>query len=332
MKRKELANLIGLALVLASFSLQAQKQGEPNWEWWCQNIDCRINYQHWGRYIITSPAFMGPNALPVPEVSTGLINNGITWEMTGMAHFSPGDNTQNLFTELKFNLAPDIVSLTFSYYPWERFVLTPDTRDERQLSGEYYDAQGTTHGDMYFGMDIQLLKNKAKWPDIAVRAMVKTATGSGYGAARYTDAPGYYFDGSFGKTFILSSTSGNTIRPYLMIGFFAWQVNDDMNRQNDAVMGGFGADVRLGNFEIHNSFGGYNGYKGNGDQPRVYRVKLTWMTRKLDYFVRYQEGLRDFEYHTIMAGVKLKWNGSLWFATHGSDLDQPAISSNTQPE
>lgn len=328
MNMRSFRYLLVLFLGLGSLPLLSQSKGEPNWEWWCENIDCRSDYQHWGRYIITSPAYMGPNALPVPEVSTGLVNNGITWEMTGMAHFSQGDNTQNLFTELKFNLAPDIVSLTFTYYPYERFIMTPETRDERKVSGEYYEGKGTTHGDIYFGFDVQVLKNKPKWPDIAARAMVKTAAGSEFGAARYTDAPGYYLDASFGKTFSLSPESSKTIRPYLMLGFYSWQVNDDENRQNDAFMTGVGADLSLGKFLIHNSFGGYSGYKGDGDRPLVYRAKLTWMTKRFDYFVRFQEGIRDFEYHTIMAGIVLKWNGSLWLASKETNIESQATTSN----
>lgn len=327
---KVFSPLLLLLLGLGSLPLLSQTQYDPKWVWWCDNVDCNNGGQHWSRYIITSPAYMGPNALPVPEVTTGMINNQITWEMTGMAHFSEGDNTQNLFTELKINLAPDIVSLTFSYYPVERFVLTPETRDERMLSGEYYEAKGTTHGDIYFGFDVQVLKDKPKLPDISVRASVKTASGSAFGGARYTDAPGYYFDGSFGKTYNLSAKSVNTIRPYFMAGFYAWQINEDENRQNDAFLFGAGADVNLGKFLIHNSFGGYNGYKDNGDRPIVYRAKVTFMTNRLDYFARFQEGLNDFEYHTIMAGIILKWNGSLWLASQKSHEEREPLSSTTE--
>ncbi len=322
-------NPLILILWLITAPAISQSKGEPNWYWWCDNVDCNNGGQHWSRYIITSPGYMGPNALPVPEVSTGLINNGISWEMTGMAHFSPGDKTQNLFTELKFNLAPDIVSMTISYFPFERFVMTPEIRDGRMVSGEYYEGQGTTHGDIYFGFDVQILKNKPKWPDMAARIMVKTAAGSEFGAARYTDAPGYFLDASFGKTYSLSDRSTKSIRPYIMLGFFAWQVNEDENRQNDAFMAGLGADLQLGKLGVHNSIGGYNGYKGNGDQPLVYRAELSLTNKRIEYFLRFQEGLRDFDYHTTMAGIVLKWNGSLSLVSNGiSGTPQPLTSNS----
>jgi len=75
-------------------------QGTPNWIWWCQNVNCTGNpEEHWVDFIEIAPGYMGPNALPVPEVSKGIIDNELRAEVGIQAHFGDGDDTQNLFTQ-----------------------------------------------------------------------------------------------------------------------------------------------------------------------------------------------------------------------------------------
>ena len=54
---------------------------------------------HWSRYIVISPGFMGPNALPVPEIKKGIIENRIEFELSQQNHFSKHDKTFNLFCD-----------------------------------------------------------------------------------------------------------------------------------------------------------------------------------------------------------------------------------------
>jgi len=51
---------------------------------------------------------MGPNALPVPAVAKGRVNNDLSIELGAQVHFSNGDNTQNVFTQFNYNFAKDI--------------------------------------------------------------------------------------------------------------------------------------------------------------------------------------------------------------------------------
>ncbi len=47
-----------------------QSYGQNDYEWWneAHNYD---GYTHWTNYIIYSPYYLGPNALPVPGVKRG---------------------------------------------------------------------------------------------------------------------------------------------------------------------------------------------------------------------------------------------------------------------
>jgi len=285
-------------LLLTLYSTKVYSQGQPNWEWWAENVQWD-GVTHWSRFIILSPGFMGPNALPVPEMSKGSINNELRLEVGGQTHFSEGDNTQNLITNFKLNLAKEIISIHASYVPIERFDIDDKTRDERRLSGKYYEPEGTTGGDIYFGFEVQILKNKKHLPNVAFRANTKTASGSAIGAARFTDASGYSFDFSFGKELALDKKRGHSVNLYSMVGFYAWQTNGEENRQNDAFLYGIGTDLNISKFVIGTQLAGYSGYVGNRDQPMVYRVNLLRKGKVFDYRFNYQWGLRDFEYKSI---------------------------------
>ena len=53
---------------------------------------------HWSKYLIVSPGYFGPNALPVPDVKQGLIGDFFHGELSLVNHFSKRDNTNNLYT------------------------------------------------------------------------------------------------------------------------------------------------------------------------------------------------------------------------------------------
>ena len=106
---------------------------------------------------------MGPNALPVPEVSKGRIDNELRAELGYQAHFGSGDDTQNLFTQLNMNLVKDIASVKIWMVPVEHFNVSDATRDERKLYGDYYEAEGWAVGDVYLGSEVQILKHR-KFP------------------------------------------------------------------------------------------------------------------------------------------------------------------------
>jgi hypothetical protein len=253
-------------------------------------------------YISISPGGMGPNALPVPSVAKGKVDNQHSLELGAQVHFGEGDNTQNLWTYLNINLAKDIASLVVYAIPLEHFDVSDQTRDKRMLSGEYFEPEGFAKGDVYFGMEIQVLKNRPRGPDLLLRAVTKTASGSETGGARFTDSPGYFIDVSAGKDFQLGNEN-KKLRPYANLGFFAWQTYDRKHPQNDAPMYGLGLDLILNKNSFSTSLAGYAGWKDNGDKPLVYRLEYRRKAKTFNYLAQYQVGFNDFDYTSLKLSI-----------------------------
>lgn len=283
-------------ILLFSFS-RVSGQGD-DYSWWNKkhNWDGTTN---WMYYLIYAPAYFGPNALPVPEIRDARIDTLISFESSLDFHFSTGDNTQDLFLKLRYPFLNGRVAIEFFGVPIEHFEMDTITRDERVVR-DYY-AKGYAAGDLYIGTMIQLLRDHGKWPDLLLGISLRTASGGNLGNARFTDAPGYYFDLSMGKSFNLSTHF--KIRPYAMIGFYVWQTNRDDWRQNDSFLYGLGLSAYSDKWEFSTKWGGYKGYIGNGDAPSVIRANMLYRISKMQLKFAFQQGLTDFEYSSIRLGT-----------------------------
>jgi hypothetical protein len=271
--------------------------------WWNKKHDWD-GKTPWEYYLTSSPAFMGPNALPVPETKTGLLPDKTTLEISFEGHFSTGDKTQNLFANAFFPIGSDRAGLAVWMVPVEHYKMDTVTRDLR--AARDHDGEGYAVGDVYVGTYIQLLKNKPKLPDILLTINLKTASGGHFEAARFTDAPAYYFDMSFGKTFLFPNKLVEAVRPYAMGGFYCWQMNGGKHYQNDAPMYGAGFYADLKNIRIDNSLNGYMGYMKNGDRPLVYRAAITSrFSSAVNFKTMFEEGLHDFPYTSVRLGAEL---------------------------
>jgi hypothetical protein len=248
---------------------------------------------------------MGPNALPVQEIRTGVVEKDIYLEAAFDAHFSTGDNTQNLFTKFHYPFPGKKVSVEVTFIPWEHYKMDTITRDERRARNR--SGEGSTVGNLVFSTVIQIIKDRGSWPDILLSANFQTASGGQMGDARYTDAMAYGFDVSFGKDYDLNAERNFLLRPYLLVGFGAWQTNNEENFQDDAFQWGVGANLTLNKFLITNQFGGYYGYFNNGDRPVVYRLRLIFMQKRINYKFQFQQGLNDFKYSSFRVGVQVKF-------------------------
>jgi len=286
-----------LSIILLSGALTSFSQDE-NYDWWNKKHNWD-GISDWASYLTYSPAYLGPNALPVPEIRNALIETKVRLETRADLHFSKGDNTQNLFIKLLYPFWDGRVAVEMYGVPVEHFKMDTITRDER--AGRDPDAEGYAAGDIYFGTLIQLLRKHKHWPDLLLGITLRTASGGNVGNARYTDAPGYYFDISAGKTFFADSKL--SLRPYLMFGFYAWQTNRDEYRQNDAFLYGLGLSLFNEKFECNAKYGGYKGYIGNGDAPMVLRANAIYKFPKTHLKLSFQQGLQDFDYSTFSLGA-----------------------------
>ena len=255
-------------------------------------------HTHWTKYLRMSAGYMGPNSLPVPEIRKGTIDSMLTFEASAVNNYNPRDNTPNLFMRLHIPIAKNKISLELYGVPIEFYNMDSSLRFERKtfkLRGK-----GATAGDLYISFIINLLKNRKNLPDLALSINTRTASGNGEEEARYTDAPGYFFDLSAGKTFVLQNSS---IRAYSLLGFYVWQTNIDNNPQDDAFLYGAGFDYTKAKFKYSASVNGYIGYVGNGDKPMVARTSLIYKPKKLAYKLAYQQGLHDYNYKTVLLGL-----------------------------
>jgi hypothetical protein len=91
---------------------------------------------------------------------------------------------------------------------------------------------------------------------------VKSTTGKGLDALRFTNAPGYVFDLLAGKDLLASRSVA--VRAVAKVGFLAWQVAH--GRQDDAV--NFGATLRASlasGISLAGEVRGYSGWRENDD-------------------------------------------------------------------
>lgn len=263
--------------------------------WW-EDIHQYDGITPWEYYMIYSPEHMGPNALPVPQVNRGIIENA-PWLEAGLAfHAGRDDQTKNLWLSTLFPIGKQ-VNFSMNYIPVEHYQMSADIRDYN-VSRDY-DGEGFAHGDVYIATHIQLIKEKQNLPDLMLSVGIKTASGDMLKAARYTDTPGYYFDLSFGKEISLLRSSKYTFRIYGMGGFYAWQIYHRKYRQNDAFLFGGGFDFSTQRVLVRSQIGGYAGYIDNGDKAVVIRLSLEGTKDKtISYKIFFQHGLNDFPFTT----------------------------------
>lgn len=289
-----------LVLFYSFFILYMPIQAQ-SFDWWNQKHQWD-GVTHWHKYLRIKPAYMGPNALPVPLIETGLLPSEMTLKSGLARHKGTGDLTLNPELEAYIPLYSQRVGLHLSLVPLEYYrtdTLTRDLRRARGVSGEGFAA-----GDLYIGTRIQLIKAEGNGPDVSFSINLKTASGSKLSDARFTDTPGYYFVLAFGKSW---DTGKGHWRVFANTGFYVWQTFGDRHYQNDAILYGVGFQYERFGWQLTQDLSGYNGYIGGGDKPAVYRINLRKMRkRKTDFFVGWQKGLRDYPFTTWRAGLVYK--------------------------
>ena len=87
--------------------------------------------------------------------------------------------------------------------------------------------------------------------------------------------------------------------PFASVGFHSWQINDEINMQNDTYMYGVGGEFKWSRWTVSNSLSGYSGYKKIHDKPMVYTIDLNHSYKNQTIRLQYLYGLRDWNYRTI---------------------------------
>lgn len=248
-----------------------------------------------------APAFFGPNAFDVPQMSDGSTTGNFSAEISG-GYFGgfivkgSEDHTADIYAQMNIPLFSDRVNLNLWMPLAEWWKMSPQVMAARRIK----DAPFSGHdlGAAFLCLEVQVLKEKQFCPGIVVRAALRTASeDKAYAAARSYDAPGYFFDFSVGKGF-------GPFRLALSSGFLCWQT--DNGRQNDAIM--FGILARYSNpfVNVSAQYGGYWGWERYGDFPRVVKTRIDICPKWLVHpWATFQYGFHDWPFWGIRAGVQV---------------------------
>jgi hypothetical protein len=276
-----------------SFNAFAQSSGE-DYSWWNELHGWEEGDEGWRDWMKITPGYMGPNALPVPEVKRGFINSKTEIEVTASTHFMKGDPTQDISGRLFVPFAQSKIAVEMYGVIAEHFAFSEEIRNERFARIE--DGKGFAVGDFYFSTLIQLSRDR-KFPNTLLRMAAKTASGNQLEGARNTDSPGYFFDLSFSKE--IAKAENGLFRPFGLAGFYSWQTNDELNLQNDAFLYALGADYERNSLVVSASLSGYSGYKNERDKPVQMNFELRKDFNGKAFRIQYNHGLRDWKYKTL---------------------------------
>lgn len=275
---------------------------------------------HASKWLQIAPGKLGPNALPVPHMDYAIIGNRSKIETGIHYHQMPGDTAINTYFNFNWNIAPGRAVVQIWGQPSETFRLSNQLRDFRQITP---DDEGwiTQVGDLYISTFVQILKDKKYLPDITINFTQKTTTGEN-DHGRYTDSPMNYFYLAIGKSHYIESPIVTEVRLAVMAGFYVWQTNKVEMSQDEGPVFLTGLQIKRKNLSWHNEFGGYRGYdaykflnhiygigsvQGHND-PLIYRTRLNYECKNLNYSFEYQTGFRDYHYQTFRIGISYLFN------------------------
>jgi len=282
-----------LTFCLIGFTVSSQNKKSDS-SWWNELHGWEPGDPAWPTWLIISPGYFGPNALPVPDLKRGIMGDKTEMTLSFANHFHPGDPTQDVSGRIFLPFAQSKIAVEIYGVMLERFSFSEEIRNERFALIE--DGRGYAVGDLYFSTLIQVSKNR-RFPNTLFRFATKTASGTQLRGARFTDTPGYFFDLSFSKDYGNSATG--LFRPFAMAGLYVWQTNEEKHFQNDAFLYGLGADYLIDSWTFSASWAGYSGYKKNRDNPMQLNFELRRDLQKLAFKVKYTHGLRYWEYKTL---------------------------------
>lgn len=292
-----------LLVLLSVAQLSAQ-----NFDWWdnLHNYPAAAGNDR-DRYISISPGYMGPNALRVPVLRNGKIDNELWAETTFEYHTGNGDRTLNIWSEFNIPLAKDKALLYMQSIPWEIWETTDALRDERRAQGR--SATGWNTGDTAFGVIVRIANEEtSKWPNITFRAHSKTTTGGNISNARFTDASMFFWEATTSKT--LSKTDNSSFLIKGMLGFYTWQTNKNFLPngsdffQNDAGTYGVGMEYTKGKWFFGSDVSGYHGYIQNRDTPAFLRNQISYRFKHIALYSNINFSLNSWGWNTFTIGYR----------------------------
>ncbi len=289
---------LSLTVSLCLLVLNSQSQ---SYDWWINTVHWD-GVTTWERYIRLTPGFLGPNALPVPRISNGSIDSINSFGLSTDFYFSKGDNTQDILLFANYCLVKNKISFDISWLPVEHFTMSHEIKTERHVFPiHYYDHYA--NGDIHLNTIIQLFNIKSKKLQSAVRIGYRFPS-SEIRAARFTDAPGYYFDISIAKGF----RHNPALKWIAMTGGYFWQAEINRHPQDDAFLFGTGFEWNRKNLRMQIYGAGYLGYFYRmRDKPIVFRAGLEKTIKRKIFSFQFQQGLHNFNYSSLQFGMRYRY-------------------------
>ncbi len=250
-----------------------------------------------------SPAYFGPNAFQVPEMLDGRTSSQVKVRLSadyysGTLTTLGGDVTAGMSAKCIIPLFSSRVNLSLWMPVFEYYYVNSEVNQIRRVPYEG-ELEGWDSGDVYVSTDIQLFTQSLHGADMVLRTALKSASGNTYSKARYYDAPGYFFDVAIGRDLV--AYAGTVVRVAASTGFLCWQT--DVGRQNDAVMYGIQASWTHGKWDFKSTFGGYVGWEGDGDQPMVMDMMMSYMLKHFAITAQYKIGIMDWPFNQASFGL-----------------------------
>lgn len=257
---------------------------------------------HWEDKVIFGAGYMGPNALPIPAMNRGRIDNQNSIQVSGVSYFSEGEQTYNFNTTANVALVKNLVSFDLFWVPVEYFQMSDEVRAERVVllsKGE----QQFAIGDVYLNSTVQLF-NRPRF-HASARAGFKFPSSDGVALSRFTDSPGYNLDAGFGYLLVNNHEEGISLDLHGMAGFYSYQTQGGYAnyRQNDAVLLGLGLDYYHQSWMASVSVRGYLGYFDLLDQPVAVRTYFEKNFQNIRIFSALQFGVQDLIYVAPEIGI-----------------------------
>ena len=120
--------IIGICLILNTLTANSQ---DNTYSW--NDLVSWNGVTHWTNYLIISPGYFGPNALPIPDLKTGLVENKPYYQFDLVSHISEGDKTANSFFRYIHPFG-DKISVEMSFVPLEYYSINSTIRDKRKIA------------------------------------------------------------------------------------------------------------------------------------------------------------------------------------------------------
>ena len=241
---------------------------------------------------------MGPNAFPIPFAERK--NNRVEFELGYNNHSNVGEKNWDFLTRFSYPLSENS-SLRLSINPIEYFEMDSVIRDQRKARDEY--PKGYASGDLLVEMNTLVFENDHS--EVLFNIGLKTASGSQFRNARYTDSPAYYFDLSYHREKIISTDF--KIDASILLGLYVWQTYMINNRQNDAILASSSLKLYYKDYCLSQDLRGFSGYLNNGDKPLLYSVKFLKQWNSIHLSVSKQVALHDYPYNSIQFGLKYRF-------------------------